>query len=196
MTMQTPVFMQARFASACIRCGDPIPVGAGIEWEKGTGAWHVECAHLPIRPRAPRVDAPAAVAVEQVPLGTYSVLGLPGAGGKNYVTVRIKRPGANSNWHGKVLVEFLSGSDNDHDFTAFGELTPGGVRVWGRFKDSPRAGVYAQAVEVVVNGTRDAREAAGLAYAMASGNCYRCGRTLTVPASIHRGLGPDCAARE
>lgn len=25
------------------------------------------------------------------------------------------------------------------------------------------------------------------------GSCARCGRTLTVPVSIHRGFGPDCA---
>jgi hypothetical protein len=25
--------------------------------------------------------------------------------------------------------------------------------------------------------------------------CYRCGRTLTVPASVHRGLGPECARK-
>jgi len=33
------------------------------------------------------------------------------------------------------------------------------------------------------------------AHALSSGNCLACLRTLTVPASIHRGLGPDCAAR-
>jgi SNF2 family DNA or RNA helicase len=36
-------------------------------------------------------------------------------------------------------------------------------------------------------------ESMGLSYAMNSGRCWKCGRELTVPASIHRGLGPDCA---
>lgn len=36
-------------------------------------------------------------------------------------------------------------------------------------------------------------EAMGLAYAVKSGNCWRCGRELTVPASIHRGMGPICS---
>ena len=33
------------------------------------------------------------------------------------------------------------------------------------------------------------------AYAIGSGKCACCGRTLTVPASVHRGLGPDCAKK-
>lgn len=36
-------------------------------------------------------------------------------------------------------------------------------------------------------------ESMGLAYAVKSGNCWRCGRELTVPASIHRGMGPVCS---
>ena len=36
-------------------------------------------------------------------------------------------------------------------------------------------------------------ESMGLAYAVKSGNCWRCGRELTVPASIHRGMGPICS---
>lgn len=196
-TYSTPLFMQARFASPCIRCGAVIPVGVAIEWSKGVGAWHVECGHLPITPRPQTRPVEASTPVSfDAPLGTYTVVGLPGAGGKDYVTVRIKTPGANSNWHGKVLVEFLSGADNERDFTAFGELTAAGVHVWGRFRNNVRIGVYAQAVETITGGTADERNEAGLAYALQSGNCYRCGRTLTVPASIHRGLGPDCAGRE
>ena len=33
------------------------------------------------------------------------------------------------------------------------------------------------------------------AYALLSSRCARCNRTLTVPASIHRGLGPECAQK-
>ena len=36
---------------------------------------------------------------------------------------------------------------------------------------------------------------AGEAYALESANCFRCGRKLTVPVSIHRGLGPECASK-
>lgn len=35
----------------------------------------------------------------------------------------------------------------------------------------------------------------GMAYALESNHCYRCGKLLTVPASINAGLGPDCASR-
>jgi hypothetical protein len=33
---------------------------------------------------------------------------------------------------------------------------------------------------------------AALAYALESGRCSRCDRELTVPASLHRGMGPEC----
>ena len=33
-------------------------------------------------------------------------------------------------------------------------------------------------------------------YAMLSGRCSRCGATLTVPASLYRGMGPVCAQKE
>lgn len=38
-------------------------------------------------------------------------------------------------------------------------------------------------------------ETAGLAYAMKENRCCRCGKELTVPASIHKGMGPECARR-
>ena len=39
-------------------------------------------------------------------------------------------------------------------------------------------------------------EKAGLAYAMATNHCYRCNKELSVPASIHRGMGPECAKKK
>jgi len=37
--------------------------------------------------------------------------------------------------------------------------------------------------------------AAGLAFAMKENRCFRCGKELTVPASIHKGMGPECAKK-
>ena len=31
---------------------------------------------------------------------------------------------------------------------------------------------------------------------VAAGRCRRCGRTLTDPDSVSRGIGPDCASKE
>ncbi len=67
----------------------------------------------------------------------------------------------------------------------FGHFAGQNVRIWKRYKDD---GVLAQAVKVLVADPK----AAALAYARISGNCSVCGRTLTVPESIDRGIGPIC----
>lgn len=92
---------------------------------------------------------------------------------------------------GEMVVDYLSGPDNTRDYVGFGFLTPRGRQnwsVWKRFRDNER---LARALW----GLFEDSEKAGMEYAIRSGNCYRCGRTLTVPASVHRGLGPVCAEK-
>lgn len=93
---------------------------------------------------------------------------------------------------GEMVVDYLSGSENTRDYTGFAFLTPHGHSamwsIWKRFRNNGR---LARALEVL----HQDPEEAGMAYALRSGNCYRCGRTLTVPASVHRGLGPVCAEK-
>lgn len=93
---------------------------------------------------------------------------------------------------GEMVVDYLSGPENTRDYTGFAFLTPHGRNamwsIWKRYRDNGR---LARALEVL---HKDPGEA-GMAYALRSGNCYRCGRTLTVPASVHRGLGPVCAGK-
>ena len=74
---------------------------------------------------------------------------------------------------------------------------PEGASVWKRFADTGR---LTAALQFLATGNVDeAHEeflARAEAYALASGQCMRCGHKLTVPASLHRGLGPECAKRE
>jgi len=126
--------------------------------------------------RAPKVAAIT------VPLGTFTVVALDGS----RTTIRLQEPRTKD---GRVFASFLTGADNDVDFTYFATLR-GGVM-------SGQDGSFAaqrQAVRAILAPSADL-QAMGLAYALESSNCWRCGRTLTVPASIHSGLGPDCAAK-
>lgn len=50
-------------------------------------------------------------------------------------------------------------------------------------------------VTALLHGTDENRANARVAYALASGTCARCNRVLTVPASIHAGVGPECAGK-
>lgn len=89
------------------------------------------------------------------------------------------------------VVSFLAGPNNDADYRRIGNVTSDGNAVMIHK-------VYL-ADSRIVEGLRfllasqEAQFKAGEMYAIESSCCYRCGRTLTVPASIHRGLGPDCA---
>lgn len=83
-------------------------------------------------------------------------------------------------------VSYLAGSDNERDYVSFGFLLGRQYRPFKKFSGN----IELRRAVVAVT---DDPATAGLAYALESGRCYRCNRTLTVPTSIHRGLGPDCA---
>jgi hypothetical protein len=95
---------------------------------------------------------------------------------------------------GKRIASFLSGPDNETDFTGFAFVNEDGtVSTWKRFR-TPEILPYQDALNTVIGhpvAAADFREA----YAKVSGRCARCGRKLTVPASLNRGLGPDCAEK-
>jgi hypothetical protein len=116
-----------------------------------------------------------------IPNGTYTVVLDDGS----HVTLRLK------DWNEKRIATYLAGSDNDSDYVGFAFINGTRINLWKRFQNNSISRI-ALALETLLTG--DPGEA-GLRYSMESGNCYRCGRTLTVPASIHRGLGPECASK-
>lgn len=135
-----------------------------------------------------RRDAPP------VPDGTYTVVQPDGS----YVTLRFetsknakKMDGSVNTWYGKQFVQYLNGPDNETDFQSFGTWEHGDVNVWRRYQGSMAMVKYIKAAHVVAE--TDDRGELGMAYAMRSGRCCQCGRKLTVPASLHRGMGPVCA---
>lgn len=136
---------------------------------------------------APEVEAPVA-APGEVPLGTFTVE-FPDGG---YETIRLRR----AEWaDGKIAAQFLSGPDNGSDFTGFAFVDPSGrVNVWKRFRGLVGSRKET-AVRIILRMGADEQMDAREGYAQRSGRCSCCGRELTVPASLHRGLGPVCARR-
>lgn len=125
--------------------------------------------------------------------GTYTVV--LGADDDEYITLKFE---AGAKWaDGKTVVSFLSGPDNEIAYTGFASLEPAGLRIWKRFKEDTR---LVAAAQFLLTGNVDEAHERFLnlaeAYALRSGRCMRCGHKLTVPTSLHRGLGPDCAGRE
>lgn len=142
-------------------------------------------------PVAPEVEVAVEAETESVTVadGTYTLEYADGT----HKTYRIRT--GEFKGQERRFVELLTGSDNERSFTAFAYLNEGTrttVNVWKRFE---RGTMVPFAREIEASLTKEGLATAGLAYALKSGRCCRCGRTLTVPASIHRGMGPDCAAK-
>lgn len=95
------------------------------------------------------------------------------------------RPGGRIRWIG-----LLTGSDNTSDYdTCARQTSDGQVTMHGAYRNSATvAGWLAALMGESIEGHAAARQA----YAEASGRCARCGRMLTVPASLHAGVGPEC----
>lgn len=122
--------------------------------------------------------------------GTYTVVRPDGT----YVTLRVK-----AHWEadraarGDQVVQYLSGPDNTTNFTGFAFLNGTNARVWSRMVG--RVNNQNAALCHLLNQGVEDRATARETYALRSGRCSNCGRRLTVPASLHRGLGPECARR-
>jgi hypothetical protein len=117
------------------------------------------------------------------------------AAANTHRTLKVETP-ESGNLAGKTIVGYLVGTDNENDYRFFGFLNPatGALTFWRKFQmaEAPeRLARIAAAVRIITSNPTEA----GKNYALASGKCCRCGRTLTVPASIHNGLGPECAKK-
>lgn len=140
-----------------------------------------------------RVQAAASVpsAPASVQEGTYTVVFNDG----EYRTVKIKRNDSGGDLHGKLMGGFINGPDNETNFQMFCFINEpkGNIKVWNRFQTIDHR--WVEALEVVIAGTDEFKARAREAYALKSGRCSKCGRKLTVPASLFRGMGPECASR-
>lgn len=177
-----------KYAGECGNCHLRVEAEHGRLIMEG-GQWSVyhfegRCGVLEETP-APPVAVPRHASFP-VPEGRYSVSFADGT----HKTLKISRQSSDDEFMPDLLLlAYLSGSNNDGDYTRFGHVDPqGNVHVWKRHmvNESLR-----EAVKVLIGSP----QAAALAYAEHSGCCARCGRTLTVPASIHAGYGPDCAGK-
>ena len=141
----------------------------------------------PTKPVVTPVSAPAPV--RDLAEGFYTVA--DGQGG--WVTLRIGKP----TWaEGKTTVAYLKGQDNERSYKDFAFLTSEGLKV---FRSQTTNHRVIAAAEFLLTGSVDEARAEFMnqaeAYALASTKCLCCLRTLTVPASIYRGLGKTCAKK-
>ncbi len=127
---------------------------------------------------------------ENVPTGTFTVV----FADNERRTIRIKHVAADhpSEFADWLFAKFLSGPDNDANYTNFAFAKPGnnGFALKTQYRN---AGLIADALRSILTACPTVRHEMGVTWARESGHCYRCGRTLTVPASIEASVGPTCA---
>lgn len=108
-----------------------------------------------------------------------------------YRTLQVKTM-RKGNLKGSTILKIKEGQF----FNAVGFLSADNrIRFWDRIKFSipaERRDRIQRAVDRIVADPAQA----GLAYAMQESRCFRCGKELTVPASIHNGMGPECARKD
>lgn len=179
--------LNAMFAGVCRNCHAPITQGESILYQTGTGAFHDGCPTVVTAPEGERFGgAPVPIVV---PNGRYTItLTDPDV----RVYLRLKA------FHGEQAVQFMPSGDEKQEFEngwggrwyAFGTVRGKEVAVWRREVERLPARVRV-AVDVLLNGDDWARY--GEAYALEFGRCFRCDKELRVPASLCRGVGPECA---
>ncbi len=116
----------------------------------------------------------------KVPDGTYTVVD-----GSVRRTLRLR-----TRKDGGQVASFLSGSNNDTQYTRFAYVRGDRMFVWKEFKGDS---IISRMLNILLRS--DDHLQFGEAYALESSRCFRCNHTLTVPVSIYRGLGPECAAK-
>jgi hypothetical protein len=126
----------------------------------------------------PQPDRPV-LATEPVYDGVYTV---ETPGGHRTLQLRTQGP-KESFAPGKQIASFLSGPDNERDYTGFAFVEGGRAKVWKKHKANV---ALLRDLETLLSDPSGA---------LTMAHCFRCHRPLTVPASVHAGLGPECAKK-
>lgn len=179
-----------KYPSKCADCEGDVPANEG-SLSNQNGNWVVrhfpECPPMALEAAA-RDNLKPEVVFTQVTAkdgkvlfdGTYTYETTT-----SYRTFRLRTQGLDESFMpGTQIIQYLTGPDNERDYESIGHVTTNGsLRVWKRHQGKVNLVKDAEAFMVDPHGPN----------VLASVACYRCGRKLTVPTSVHNGLGPDCA---
>jgi hypothetical protein len=129
----------------------------------------------------------------EVPAGTTKK---DGTAADPHYTFLVERVPASDRFPEAYFIKYLSGPDNTTDFLYVGKLNPttGQVALTNKSKLPPtsfRFRLLNRVLARVWAGDQEVVEKAGYGLHH-EGKCGRCGRRLTVPASIKEGIGPEC----
>ena len=113
-----------------------------------------------------------------------------------YRTYKIRRKEANERFPGygpTYFVSLMTGPDNENSFTYIGLLNEqtGAVRLTGKSKLTEDSAAV-RGVRWTLNKVWTNQPIPSFIQVRHEGKCGCCGRKLTTPASLDRGIGPEC----
>lgn len=114
----------------------------------------------------------------------------------NRLTYRFARPVEMPDRPRPIWVQLLNGPDNENDYTFLGTIWPNSPQWMFRYKANDAVPENATSVKTMrwlvhaINTRPD--NLLDEVDVWHEGKCGRCGRKLTVPASIESGFGPEC----
>jgi hypothetical protein len=149
----------------------------------------------PVLPIVAAMETPPQAASRLFMLAGRAVFTVHNSKGEHY-TFRIAHKEATDLFKDTYFVALLTGPNNETDYQYMGMLDPntGTVRLTHKSRFSPGSkpvAVFNWAVGRIVWPSRWNTLPAGYGIKH-EGRCGRCGRTLTTPESIERGIGPEC----
>lgn len=186
-----PPVRKNKYAAPCVDCGVRVEAEAGtLTKNDATGKWEVK--HIKPCPEvAPVVTETVTVittgsAPSPVFDGIYTLVKDEG-----HQTIRIRVQDKDAAFKpGVQIVGYLVGPDNEKDYQSVGEITKAGsFKIWARHASKTDLVADVNAILTDTQAKIDREEI------LLAAKCFRCHRTLTVPTSVHDGLGPECAKK-
>lgn len=133
-------------------------------------------------------DVDTQALTHRVPNGTYTII--LNEATREYRTIRLADAPEHFNAKaGTQIASYLTGANNDSDFTGFAFVTGNFTTVWKKYRTTIDSKIV-KALGMLVNS--DDPIAYMREYVLRSNNCGVCGRKLTTPESIEAGIGPIC----
>jgi len=124
-----------------------------------------------------------------VPNGTYTV---PINDAGEYRVIKlVDCPESFNRPVGTQIAKYQSGADNESNYTGFAFVNGPQYMLWRKFNRGKTNLVEHALVKLLTIGKHAEY---GRLWAMSAGQCFICGRKLTVPISKKAGIGPVCAA--
>lgn len=181
-----------KYAAPCVDCGARVEAEQGTLTKNEQGKWEVK--H--VKP-CPEVVAALPVVTETVTVTTGSAPSPVFDGiytlvkDEGHQTIRIRVQDKDATFKpGVQIVGYLVGPDNEKDYQSVGEITKGGAfKVWQKHASKTDLVTDIFAILTDTEAKIDRKEI------LLAAKCFRCHHTLTVPTSVHDGLGPECAKK-